>query len=172
MIFETGTKNGYPLNNENKFKVRWKNNNYPMASTDSCGTACEVGYGNTCLSSTTPTNTQAYDITDVNIESTILNVLFIGAFSNLIQDSTMYTKCISTECQAIAGTTSSGIHAIWYKKTAEGSVGSMDIDTIFEIISTIAGNEHLFLYNRLSTVSVSKITKAKESVHSRIWKAL
>ena len=125
-----------------------------MASTASCGTACEVGYGNTCLCSTTPTNTQAYDITDVNIESTISNVLFIGALSNLIQDSTMYTKCISMECQAIAGTTSSGIHAIWYKKTAEGSVGSMDIDTIFEIISTIAGNEHLFLYNRLSTVSV------------------
>jgi cullin-associated NEDD8-dissociated protein 1 len=172
--FPTGTRNQYALNNDNKFKVRWTNGSYPLASRSACGNGCTVGYGNTCVCNTTTVNGAVY--TDANAlaglsKTNVLTALFIGAFPSLTHNNhnDQYVECTSATCTAATASTSNGITRIWYRQNTTGDAGSvggvggvggvgrvgrLDHDTICEVEPNIVGNPPYTLYNRRSTVFV------------------
>jgi len=160
--YPTGTRNEYALNNDNKFKVRWTDNTYPIVTGTTCGTSshsCQVGYASTCICTTNTTNTVVYNelslLVSIN-KKELLNKLFIGASNNFIDSSeNIYTKCTTTLCNSITSNSiKNGITSVWFKKTKNGNIGVLDKDTIFEIKSNIIGNAPYTLYNRQSIVYI------------------
>jgi hypothetical protein len=155
----------YQKNTENIFRVRWSGS-WPTVKQD--GTSCTSdfcvpSFGPSCICNTTTIDEPAFTGVSMipSIKSEILNKIFVGSFepsfyrnSNGSNQTNMYAKCTDATCTAVTGETggtTTGLVAIWYRIDSNMT---MNMDTIFEIESDIAGNTNHFLFNRHSVVSV------------------
>ncbi len=121
-------------NNENWFRVYWRDGTYPKAVNE-CDGACEVVNGDSCLCSTSVSKSRGFGRTPGSVEE-MLDKLFIGFPDPSIVDSENYSSSLDSD---------SGI-------TTHLKNGMFDLNTAFEY--TDDKGRHFFVKNSVETVQV------------------
>eukprot|EP00554_Chaetoceros_debilis_P007442 CAMPEP_0194077066 /NCGR_PEP_ID=MMETSP0149-20130528/3732_1 /TAXON_ID=122233 /ORGANISM="Chaetoceros debilis, Strain MM31A-1" /LENGTH=4275 /DNA_ID=CAMNT_0038757959 /DNA_START=113 /DNA_END=12940 /DNA_ORIENTATION=+ len=123
--------------NENWFKVYWKDDSYPKAA-NGCDGLCDVIDGHTCLCGTSVSKGRGFRSAPSSVDD-LLEILFIGAFDPQISDPESYSSTVDP---------TTGI-------TTHLKNGVFDSTTIFEINDD--KGRHYFVKNSIETVNLISV---------------
>eukprot|EP01122_Echinamoeba_exundans_P008354 TRINITY_DN275_c0_g1_i1.p1 TRINITY_DN275_c0_g1~~TRINITY_DN275_c0_g1_i1.p1 ORF type:complete len:1994 (-),score=503.35 TRINITY_DN275_c0_g1_i1:77-6058(-) len=141
----------------NVFRVRWANDAYPVATGGNCPAGCRVAPtvdGPSCICNFTVTTTTAFastgDLAAVAGDGAVdalADRLFIGASRPGLYDAGTYRQCTDAACTNLKGVT------VWLHSSDSGN--ALSTLTIFELPPFRVGRRPRYVFNRVSTVSVS-----------------